>query len=128
MCVASSTLGFVNVCEPSTSPCGPNSQCRVSNDSGQAICSCLMGFLGTPPTCRPECVTSMECPLEMACVQQKCINPCEKSPCGQNTVCRVRNHSPICTCSPGTSGDPFTRCNPMIPPSIISKKSYNLPP
>jgi hypothetical protein len=38
-------------CVPS--PCGPNSACReVSN---KPVCSCQSGFIGVPPSCRPEC-------------------------------------------------------------------------
>lgn len=95
----------IDVCSPS--PCGPFSQCREIN--GQAVCSCSPGYNGNPPGCRPECTTSSECPSDRACVSQKCVNPCP-TPCGQQSTCRVLNHSPICTCSPGFTGDPFTRC------------------
>lgn len=97
-----------NVCNPS--PCGPNSQCKEV--SGQAVCSCLPTYVGTPPGCRPECVASSECPTQLACKDYKCVNPCP-SPCGLNTKCIVVNHSPICSCMPGYSGDPFTTCAPI---------------
>lgn len=95
-----------NPCHPS--PCGPNSQCRERD--GQAICSCLPTFVGSPPVCRPECVTNSECPLDKTCINQKCANPCVGM-CGTNAYCRVHNHSPICVCNSGYAGDPFTRCN-----------------
>ena len=95
-------------CSPS--PCGPNSQCRVVN--GQGVCSCLPSYVGSPPGCRPECVVSPECPRDKACLNQKCVNPCP-GPCGQNTRCEAINHSPICTCQPGYTGDPFSRCYPI---------------
>lgn len=98
----------VDMCSPS--PCGPNSQCKEI--SGQAVCSCLPTYVGTPPGCRPECVASSECPTQLACKDYKCINPCP-SPCGLNTKCVVVNHSPICSCMPGYSGDPFTTCTPI---------------
>lgn len=41
---------------------GPFSECRENN--GQAICTCLQGYIGSPPQCRPECVTSPECPSD----------------------------------------------------------------
>lgn len=94
-----------NPCNPS--PCGPNSQCRVINE--QAVCSCLQGFIGNPPTCRPECVTSSECPLNLACIAQKCADPCPGS-CGINALCQVVNHNPICSCASQFTGDPFVRC------------------
>lgn len=92
-------------CNPS--PCGPNSQCREIQ--GQAICSCLIGYRGSPPTCRPECVTSSECALNRACSNQKCIDPC-KGNCGVNAICQVINHNPICSCPSGFGGNPFSRC------------------
>ncbi|XP_066901548.1 neurogenic locus notch homolog protein 1-like, partial [Halyomorpha halys] len=101
----------VDPCNPS--PCGPNSQCKVNN--GQAICSCLANYVGTPPGCRPECVVSSECASNKACVNQKCIDPCPGT-CGQNAQCQVINHSPICSCRSGFTGDPFSRCYNIPPP------------
>lgn len=92
-------------CVPS--PCGSNSQCKYIN--GQAACSCLENYNGTPPNCRPECLLSTECPAEKACVQQRCQDPCIGT-CGTGAECFVRNHSPICKCLDGFTGDAFTRC------------------
>lgn len=100
---------FVNPCEPS--PCGPNSQCRVSNE--QPVCSCIPGYVGNPPGCRPECVVSSECALDKACINQKCAEPCSGT-CGLNTRCNIINHSPICTCLNEYTGDPFTKCTRVI--------------
>lgn len=97
-----------NPCNPS--PCGPNSQCREIN--GQAVCSCVPGYIGSPPTCRPECVSSSECPLNQACLNQKCIDPCPGT-CGIGAICQVINHNPICSCPAPLSGDPFVRCIPV---------------
>jgi len=94
-----------NPCVPS--PCGPNSECRVINN--QAVCSCIRGYLGSPPTCRPECIVSTDCPQNEACSNQKCTNPCPGS-CGIGASCRVVNHNPICICPPSQTGDPFVRC------------------
>lgn len=101
-------LGAVDLCRPS--PCGPNSQCRIVNQ--QAVCSCVQGYLGAPPSCRPECVVSSDCPRNLACNNQKCIDPCIGT-CGLRTQCQVVNHNPICSCLPRYSGDPFTRCDPI---------------
>lgn len=84
--------------------------CREINE--QAVCSCIPGYIGSPPTCRPECITSSECALNQACSNQKCINPCLGS-CGLNSVCQVVNHHPICSCKPKYTGDPFVRCSPI---------------
>lgn len=92
-------------CDPS--PCGPNSNCRVLSE--HAVCSCQTGFIGVPPSCRPECTGSSECSQNKACVNNKCIDPCPGT-CGQNTKCLVVNHNPICSCSNGYTGDPFVHC------------------
>lgn len=107
-----------NPCSPS--PCGPNSRCRVNNE--QAVCTCLPEFIGSPPGCRPECLVSSECSRETACINQKCSNPCIGA-CGLNTNCVVVNHSPICSCKPSHTGDPFTRCIPLPPRKYKSECS-----
>lgn len=99
-------MSDINPCQPS--PCGLYSQCRESN--GQAVCSCLPTYIGAPPSCRPECTVSTDCAINLACENTKCVDPCPNS-CGQGTTCRVVNHSPICMCKLGYSGDPFTRCS-----------------
>lgn len=108
---------YVNPCSPS--PCGPNSQCRETN--GQAVCSCLPNYVGSPPGCRPECVVSSECSFDKACTNQKCTNPCTAGTCGSNAACRVNNHSPICSCNNGFQGNPFTICN-RIPRKTAKSK------
>lgn len=98
-------------CKPS--PCGPNSQC--TNNNGQAVCSCLPQFIGTPPNCRPECLVNSECGPNRACVNQKCVDPCVGT-CGRDAQCKVVHHSPICVCANGFTGDPFVYCfaNPSM--------------
>lgn len=85
--------------------------CREQNS--QAICSCLPSYIGAPPGCRPECVTSAECAYNRACINQKCVDPCPNA-CGQNAFCQATNHHPICKCNQGYTGDPLIRCS-LIP-------------
>lgn len=106
---------FEDPCSPS--PCGPNSHCRSNNN--QAVCSCIPGFFGTPPSCRPECVISSDCPKNRACNNQKCIGPCPGL-CGISATCLVVNHSPVCSCPTQMTGDPFTRC-------LLAPKEEELP-
>jgi len=98
-------------CQPS--PCGANAQCRQSQ--GQAICSCLPNYFGVPPNCRPECTQSSECLSSLACINQRCADPCPGS-CAYNAICHVRNHVPSCQCPVGYVGDPFTNCQPEPQP------------
>ena len=100
--------------EPCTpSPCGPNAECRVvvtsQSDTPSAECSCLPGYFGQPPYCRPECVFDQECPLDKICKGQKCISPCPEF-CGINAECVTKNHLTICECPPDYQGDPFRIC------------------
>lgn len=95
----------INPCVPS--PCGPNSQCR--DMGGAPSCSCLPEFLGQPPNCRPECTINSECSSNLACIRQKCVDPCPGS-CGSEAICTVVTHTPICSCPEGYIGDPFTSC------------------
>lgn len=95
----------IDPCQPS--PCGPYSQCRKVN--GVAICSCISTYIGSPPNCRPECILDADCALDKSCNSQKCKDPCPGT-CGINSRCNVVNHSPICSCMKGYTGDPFIRC------------------
>lgn len=107
----------INPCYPS--PCGPNSECKAIGESPS--CSCLREFIGTPPNCRPECVSNTECPSSLACINKKCKDPCPGS-CGQNSECRVISHTPMCVCLAGFTGDAFSFCtqiqqSPIFEPS-----------
>lgn len=104
-------------CYPS--PCGPHSQCRVVSNT--AACSCLQNYIGRPPNCRPECVISAECSSNLACIKEKCFDPCPGS-CGQYAHCRVINHNPVCTCLPGYTGDALTYC--QLLPTCKNKDLY----
>lgn len=107
----------LNSCIPS--PCGPNSQCRVSNANEQPVCSCLPNYIGRAPNCRPECTSNSECRSNQACVNRRCKDSCQGS-CGSFTTCIVNNHRPICRCLPGYTGDPFAECSPQ------SKNIFNV--
>ena len=59
---------------------------------------------------RPECTTDYECPKHLACIREKCQDPCQTHTCGINAECMVRNHRALCVCLSGFVGDPFTIC------------------
>ena len=107
--------------------CGPNAQCRDS-PNGHAICSCLPDFTGSPPNCRPECVTDNECDFSKACINRKCKNPCqENNPCARDHArCSVRSHSAVCTCDSGYEGNPYSRCSLPLPRKILSHFPYKI--
>lgn len=101
-------------CAPN--PCGPYSTCRAVGDSHS--CSCLPTYIGSPPNCRPECRINSECSSNLACIREKCKDPCPGS-CGFNANCNVLNHIPNCVCYDGYGGDPFVGCNPKPPPEPV---------
>lgn len=93
----------------------------------QAACSCLENYIGRSPNCRPECTINAECPGNLACLNERCRDPCPGS-CGSFTTCSVVKHAPICQCLPEYTGDPFNGCSP-IPLSkntflLIEMRSY----
>lgn len=98
----------IDPCLPS--PCGPYSKCRKIGLL--ASCSCLSNYVGSPPTCRPECSLNSDCPSNQACINQKCRDPCPGS-CGIDTICDCVNHRPICSCISSYTGDPFSFCRPI---------------
>ena len=96
-------------CYPS--PCGPNARCRVENSF--AVCECIPEYHGNPyEGCRPECLVSSDCPMDRACIRNKCLDPCPGT-CGVSAICTVSNHIPICSCPDGTTGDAFRLCSPI---------------
>ena len=97
--------------------CGSNTQC-LNN-----ACSCMPDFQGDPYVgCRPECVLNTDCSRAQACIRSKCRDPCPGI-CGQNAVCSVVNHVPVCTCATGMAGNAFLSCSPL--PGTFFKTSPN---
>lgn len=96
-----------NPCQDRCNPCGPNSQCRSFGPTPS--CTCISGYIGQPPNCRPECVISADCPAQLACINNRCQNPCEGS-CGIGAECHVISHTVSCVCPAGFTGNPFNEC------------------
>ena len=59
---------------------------------------------------RPECTSDPECPINLACIQEKCQDPCFTTTCGLNAQCTANNHRALCICKSGYVGDPYTIC------------------
>jgi len=103
-----------NPCSPS--PCGANAICKERNGAGS--CSCISEFFGDPYTgCRPECVMNSDCAKNLACINNKCTDPCPGI-CGINAECHVINHSPTCSCLHGYTGNALQSCN-LIPCKLL---------
>ena len=73
---------------------------------------------------RPECEIDSECPDHQFCSGEKCQNLCQRGICGDNAVCKAKNHNSACECPNGYEGDPSTLCqegrNTFILPEVIS--------
>lgn len=104
-----------NPCVPS--PCGSNAVCKEQNGAGS--CTCITDYTGNPyEGCRPECVTSSDCSLNLACTNFKCKDPCPGT-CGLYAQCQVINHLATCSCYPGYSGDPYRLCQISKPNGML---------
>ena len=98
--------------------CGPNAHCLVNPDSGSAACVCPPDYRGDPyVSCRPECAIVSDCPRHQTCINNRCMDPCA-GVCGLESLCRVVNHLPVCSCAQGYTGDPYSSCRPI---PVLSK-------
>eukprot|EP00091_Calanus_sinicus_P019677 TRINITY_DN501_c0_g2_i4.p1 TRINITY_DN501_c0_g2~~TRINITY_DN501_c0_g2_i4.p1 ORF type:complete len:367 (-),score=92.21 TRINITY_DN501_c0_g2_i4:358-1458(-) len=98
-------------CNPN--PCGPNAECIPTGST--ATCKCPAGFQGDPfVSCKKgECEYDHECSHSLACFNFNCRDPCIGT-CGQNALCEVRDHRPICSCQKGFRGDPLIACDKAV--------------
>lgn len=89
--------------------CGTNAECRADYNH-RARCYCLPGYRGNPlVSCdRPECTVNQDCPYNLACINEKCRDPCN---CAEGAQCRVDNHIATCKCPPGYDGDAHIKCS-----------------
>ena len=91
--------------------CSKTAKCTAKNH--HPICKCPSGTEGDPMVlCSPVgCTSNDQCTPSEACINGACSSPCSsQARCGPNTKCEVENHSPVCKCVTGTSGDPVTGC------------------
>ena len=58
----------------------------------------------------PDCTSDSACPDHLACIREKCENPCHTTTCGRNSECEARDHTAICTCLEGYVGNPYANC------------------
>lgn len=104
-------------------PCSPKAECRVQNY--MALCRCPPGYVGNPYIdCRhevqPECRKDGDCPSHLACLSNKCENPCTAlEPCRRPSECQVVGSLPvrtmICICPSGYISSGSGTCQPTTP-------------
>lgn len=115
-CAAGFTLNS-NVCEDINecldNPCSLHAECE--NTPGSYTCKCINGTIldVSKGTCKVpgDCFTNNDCSDKTMCVNNQCVNPCQKSsPCGENAQCIVESHNAICECLLNSQGDPYKKC------------------
>lgn len=91
------------VVKDSCPDCGFNAHCKFSR------CECDDGYFGSPPYCKPECITNSDCSQHLSCINEKCADPCIDN-CGRNAECSVIRHTSYCTCPISYTGNPYINC------------------
>ena len=57
-----------------------------------------------------ECNYDTECPEDKACIEHSYRDPCKLSDlCGQDAICEISAHRPVCRCPEGWGGVPTTQ-------------------
>lgn len=108
-------------------PCSEKAECRVQNHI--PVCKCPIGMIGNPYIdCRsepvPECIEDRDCPPRLACLNEKCQNPCTVlTPCTRPADCEVVPSLPvrtmICVCPSGYISSGSGMCKPTPPIATI---------
>lgn len=103
----------INPCEiPKT--CGTDAICTPGAHA--ATCRCPSHTKGDPNVVcvHLECTDSNDCTQDKACVDNRCVNPCSlPNVCGQRATCVALGHVGLCSCEPGSTGDPLLGCVPV---------------
>jgi len=90
-------------CQPGACPAGKT--CQVLDH--KALCVCDKDCESSVSICLKD----KGCPSNQACINYKCVNPCEGKSCPNNTPCIVEEHLPVCKfCPPGFAVDTNYGC------------------
>lgn len=74
---------------------------------------------------RGLCQYNEDCPDDEACdrLNRVCRPVCETDTCASTAQCVGRNHQPICSCLPGTVGNPYVECARYLEPPQCTSDS-----
>merc|ERR1712106_9783 len=69
-------------------PCAPQARCTAR--AHHPVCTCPEGYGGDPyrQCYRPECRVDNDCPVNRACINENCLNPCINVECRTDNDCR----------------------------------------
>lgn len=103
----------LNPCTLGAVQCGRGAECLAQNH--RANCMCPAGTQGNPLV---SCVTGVcqyneDCRDDEACdrLNRVCRKVCDSDSCAETAICEGRAHQPVCSCRPGTSGNPYVECS-----------------
>ena len=103
---------FLGRCvDPCIGRCGRGAVCSVVDHS--PFCSCPARTTGDARSeCKTlQCVENNDCDSGKSCVKNQCVDVCRlDGVCGGNAQCTTINHTPLCSCAPGHTGDPTVGC------------------
>uniref|UniRef100_A0A0K8SUK5 Protein lin-12 n=1 Tax=Lygus hesperus TaxID=30085 RepID=A0A0K8SUK5_LYGHE len=116
-----------DLCIPN--PCGQNAQCTPGHDrtgKERPVCTCLPGYVGDAlVSCRRgECQSNQECGYDKSCQAYSCSPVCTSGVCGSGADCKARDHTAVCSCPPGHTGNPFSNCY-RIPSPVAAVRDRN---
>lgn len=121
----------INPCADTTNPpCAPNAICYVRNHATGCRCPDYLPVgnplayceRSAPPTpAEPECRIDSNCPTQLACINEHCVNPCvELKPCTSSAKCNVLDSTPLrtltCTCPDGWISNKDGECKAVVVP------------
>jgi hypothetical protein len=102
----------VNPCT-TLEPCQLPARCEVVPSPVRTmICICPEGYISSGSgTCKPVikegCISDSDCSADKSCINSICRDPCN---CGPHSVCRIKDHKPVCSCEQGYEGNPEIEC------------------
>lgn len=80
----------------------------------------------------PECTVDADCPSKLACINEKCSNPCkEQKVCSADQICSVLDTLPlrtmICKCPPETVSDERGNCKAILREQPACTNDFDCP-
>lgn len=77
--------------------------------------------------CTLGCRADEDCNANEACLGNKCVNPCEESPCGPNARCTVINQRATCVCPTGFIENPTAKVACLRAPGLPCQTNRDCP-